>query len=225
MRQVGAGWAAGWWVAAALVLLAVSGCGDATDDSPAEPILDEEPSATTEVPESTSPTPPPTAAVPEPDCARVTDFARPDWFIVNDGVMGGRSEAGGQLEGSVLVWTGTIQTAGGGFSSIRGPVGADLDGATSLRLRIRTDGRRYEFLASDSATDRQRITYYTPVLASGGGWETVEVSLTEMEARIFGTPVLATPFVPGDATQIGIILADGVDGDFTFEIDWIDACA
>jgi len=36
--------------------------------------------------------------------------------------------------------------------------------------------------------------------------------------------VTAEPFAPDAATQIGIILADGLDGPFAFEIDWIDAC-
>ena len=45
-----------------------------------------------------------------------------------------------------------------------------------------------------------------------------------MEPRIFGSLVTADAFDPDRATQIGVILADGVDGDFTFDIDWIDAC-
>ena len=47
---------------------------------------------------------------------------------------------------------------------------------------------------------------------------------TEREARVFGNPVMADPFAPELATQVGVILADGMDGEFQFEIDWIDAC-
>ena len=50
------------------------------------------------------------------------------------------------------------------------------------------------------------------------------MALTGMEARVFGTPVDAEPLQPDLAAEIGVILADGVDGEFRFEIDWIDAC-
>ncbi|MEM9466783.1 MAG: CIA30 family protein [Actinomycetota bacterium] len=159
-----------------------------------------------------------------PACVRVTDFDDTTWFIVNDGVMGGRSSADGAVDEVGLTWTGTIVTAGGGFSSIRGPVDGELDGATSLTMRVRTDGRRYELLADDATRGQARVTHYAPIDAIGGDWEEVIVSLVGMEPRIFGSLVTAEPFVPDLATQIGVILADGVDGEFEFEIDWIDAC-
>ena len=49
-----------------------------------------------------------------------------------------------------------------------------------------------------------------------------------------GAPVLAgetipglfdRPFEPAQATSIGLFLADGLDGPFMIEVDWIDACA
>ena len=154
----------------------------------------------------------------------MTDFDTPTWVIVNDGVMGGRSEAEGAVADSVLTWAGTIVTAGGGFSSIRGLVDGQLVDATELVVRIRTDGRPYELLATDALDGRGRVTHYTPIDAVGGDWDEVTVSLVDMEARVFGNPVTAEPFAPDAATQIGVILADGLDGPFAFEIDWIDAC-
>jgi hypothetical protein len=38
------------------------------------------------------------------------------WFVVNDGVMGGRSEGGFRLGESALVFSGVTNTNGGGFS-------------------------------------------------------------------------------------------------------------
>ena len=157
-------------------------------------------------------------------CVRLTDFEDPTWIIVNDGVMGGRSQAQGVIENGVLTWTGTIVTTGGGFSSIRGPVNGEFAGATSLTLRIRNDGRRYELLVDDAFGARARVTHYNPIETTGGAWQEISVPLTEMEARVFGNPVMADPFAPELATQVGVILADGMDGEFQFEIDWIDAC-
>ena len=165
----------------------------------------------------------PTTTTPT-NCVRLTDFQDPTWIIVNDGVMGGRSEAQGVIEDGVLTWTGTIVTTGGGFSSIRGPVDGEFAGATSLTLRIRNDGRRYELLVDDAFNERARVTHYNPIETIGGAWQEISVSLTEMEARVFGNPVTADPFAPEFATQVGVILADGMDGEFQFQIDWIDAC-
>ncbi len=175
-------------------------------------------------PSATSPaTAEPPAAEPT-GCERLTEFDDANWFIVNDGVMGGRSQAQGAIGDGALTWTGTIVTAGGGFSSIRGPVDGEFTGATSLTLRVRTDGRPYELLADDAVDGRGRVTHYAPIQVTGGAWQEVSVSLVDMEARVFGNPVIAEPFAPDLATQVGVILADGIDGDFSFEIDWIDAC-
>lgn len=213
----------------ALVAAACAGDGSTTaaDESPVTtasaaptttmPVEDVASTTTTAAPATT------TTVASEPECMRVIDFESTDWFIVNDGVMGGRSDARGGIGESVLTWTGTIVTQGGGFSSIRGAVDGQLAGATELTMRIRTDGRAYELLADDASSNR--VTHYNPIDAAGGDWEVVTVSLSGMEPRIFGNLVTADPFDPDRATQIGVILADGIDGDFAFEIDWIDACA
>ncbi len=158
------------------------------------------------------------------DCVRVTDFDTTDWFIVNDGVMGGRSVGDGSLEGGVLAFFGEIVTDGGGFSSLRGRLDEGLGDADRLRMRLRSDGREYELLAEDVESENRRVTHYTSIETAGDGWQDVDVPLTAMESRIFGNPVDAVPFDPRSATQIGIILSDGNDGPFRLELDWIDAC-
>ena len=239
-------------VAALLCVLAVS-CAGGSDSAELEALREEvaslkatttapttttAPATTTTAPATTT-APPTTTAAPttvaptttaapttttSTNCVRLTDFQDPAWIIVNDGVMGGRSEAQGVIEDGVLIWTGTIVTTGGGFSSIRGPVDGEFAGATSLTLRIRNDGRRYELLVDDAFDERGRVTHYNPIETIGGAWQEISVPLTEMEARVFGNPVTADPFAPELATQVGVILADGMDGEFQFEIDWIDAC-
>ncbi len=222
-------------IVAALALLAAACGADAPVGEEGSAAVDDEVTTTTT---TTTTTPPSSTTTGAPtttaeastttvarSCIRVTDFDDTGWFIVNDGVMGGRSDAQGLIEDGTLTWTGTIVTAGGGFSSIRGPVDGELDGATSLTLRVRTDGRRYELLADDALDGRTRVTHYNPIDVVGEEWQEVSVPLTAMEARVFGNPVTADPFAPELATQIGVILADGLDGEFTFEIDWIDACS
>ena len=124
---------------------------------------------------------------------------------------------------AILLHGRKIRVRFGAPMSIRGLVDGSLAGATEFELRIRTDGRAYELLADDDASTR--VTHYHPIPAVGGDWEVVVVPLTGMESRVFGNLVTSEPFDPDQATQIGVILADGIDGEFAFEIDWIDACS
>jgi len=79
------------------------------------------------------------------------------WHRLDDGVMGGRSETihantkrtlddGTILQG--LDFTGTINTNGGGFTSIRAPLIQTTIG-NSIRLKLRGDGKTYKLLLSD----------------------------------------------------------------------------
>ncbi len=148
------------------------------------------------------------------------------WRIVNDGVMGGQSSAQAELGDSTLTITGEIVTDGGGFSSARLDLDEPLGDASELVFRIRTDGRAYELTAADAAAGRdRRVAHQGPIPAIGGSdWEEVSVDLTALDASIFGRPVVVDPFDPAAAVEIGIILADGQDGPFRFDLDWIQAC-
>ena len=154
------------------------------------------------------------------------DFAdgAPGWRTVNDNVMGGRSRGGFAVEQGVLVFSGSTNTDGGGFSSVRAGVAQGaLDGVVELHIGAVTDGRAYELQVDDAVSGR--VTHYG-ALALGGvaGVAAAAVDLTDLEPRVFGTVVDAEPFAPALATSIGFILADGVDGPFDLTIDWIDAC-
>jgi hypothetical protein len=166
---------------------------------------------------------------PEVGCVVLDDAdldADGSWFIVNDGVMGGRSSATGSLDDSVLTFAGEIVTDGGGFSSVRLPLRPDeLAGTSRFVLRVRTDGRRYELTADDDLAGRdRRIDHQAPIVAEDAGWMIAEVAYDELRPQLFGTPVDDTPFAPEAATEVGIILNDGVDGPFEISIDWLAAC-
>ncbi len=202
--------------------------------------------ATSEVPETTSPAPsstetaspasdttePSTTDAVQSSCVRLTDFAseaeQSVWFIVNDNVMGGRSEGDITFRTSEMLFAGSINTDGGGFSSVRARLepGA-LAGATHLLIRARGDQRPYRFTLSDELAGRDsRISHQGLIeLAPTDDWQEVWVPLSDLSASLFGRSVDTPAFDLDTANEIGIIVSDSVDGPFSLDVDWIDVCS
>lgn len=146
------------------------------------------------------------------------------WRAINDGVMGGRSSGGPEFDNGNLVFSGNINTNGGGFSSIRRFVDDGvLAGAQSVTLRVKSDGRGYNLRFRTNVAYRgRRIAFQKPIeVKQPGQWETITVTLDDMRASLFGRTVYGADFVPADVIETGIILADGQDGPFKIEIDWM----
>ena len=95
------------------------------------------------------------------------------WFRLDDGVMGGKSETTHKImnddvndddDGKLLDFTGTINTDGGGFCSIRASLSEDDDddddnnncgfspNAIGIKLKIIGDGKTYKFIMSNGNT-------------------------------------------------------------------------
>ena len=85
-----------------------------------------------------------------------TDDAHMSWYVVNDNVMGGRSQGDFSIGEGVLRFSGSTNTDGGGFSSIRTePVRLDLSEYAGIRLRVKGDGRRYTWRLATPARWRR----------------------------------------------------------------------
>ncbi|MGB3625556.1 MAG: CIA30 family protein [Henriciella sp.] len=168
----------------------------------------------------------PSAASPEhPSSAPLLSFQAPEesemWRTVNDTVMGGRSNGGRAIENGELVFSGTINTNGGGFSSVRREMepGA-LDGATAFVLHLKSDGRDYRLIARTDEEFRGRsVSYQAPIPQSPAGeWTSVRVPFSEFAPGVFGRDVPAAPFAPEELNELGFIIADGVDGAFSLSV-------
>ena len=110
----------------------------------------------------------------------LTDFTATsvdlDWYVVNDNVMGGRSEGDFEQEAGELRFAGRTNTNGGGFSSIRTqPVQLDLSNRAGIRLRVMGDGRRYTWRLTTAARWRGReVSYWADFDTRDGAWSMVD---------------------------------------------------
>ncbi len=166
-------------------------------------------------------------------CRTLVDFGDADelarWEVVNDGVMGGRSKGHIAQSDGALSFSGTINNNGGGFTSLRRELhdGA-MAGARTLRIVYRGDGRSYEAtLRSDARERGRRIAYRAPVTPeeSAGEWSVAVIDLDSLETSLFGQQVDAPAFATQEAHSVGLIIADGIDGDFAMRLKRIEACA
>ena len=146
------------------------------------------------------------------------------WRTVNDDVMGGRSLGGSVIEAGQLLFTGVINTNGGGFSSVRLEMepGA-LDEARTIILSVKSDGRAYRLIAQTDARFRGRyVSYQAPIPTSPvGEWSDVRIAFSDFVPSVFGRIVPASEFSPAKVTQLGFIIADDVDGDFALSVSLI----
>ena len=147
-----------------------------------------------------------------------------EWYIVNDGVMGGRSSSRLRAgENGVAVFAGNLSLENnGGFASVRTavPEGA-LTGASRVLLRVRGDGKRYQ-LRLRPGRRMDGVAFGAGFETTAGEWTTVAVPLEAFQATYRGyRPRGVGPLDPSRIGQIGIMLSDKQEGPFRLEIDWI----
>lgn len=183
----------------------------------------------------------------EPVPVRLTDFTEPEqnarWYPLLDNVMGGRSAGELEITDGVLSFTGSINTDGGGFASIRLPVAAGtLAETTHIGLRVRVPdapGLRergpFRLILIDDLhrlprghADRRsrRITHRIdlPIDAGlAGEWQVVTVALADFAPSWRGRSMRGEAQVDAArVVELGLILNDATDGPFRLDVDTID---
>ena len=142
------------------------------------------------------------------------------WIVVNDNVMGGRSEGGYSFRKNRLIFSGNTNTNGGGFSSIRtNPTNFYLGDRTGLHIRFKGDGRTYKLgvrIEGKSVSYRSNFT-------SGNGWQEVRVPFNEMDVSWRGRPLSKEehPLIKSKIRSIEFMIYDKQDGPFKLQVDWI----
>ena len=144
-----------------------------------------------------------------------------EWVVVNDGVMGGRSQGFVAVTDGMLRFTGTLVTQGGGFTSVRASRVVDLTGQVGIELRVRGGGRRFEIEVSDGLGSFGRMVSRRAPFPTSAEWTVVRIPFSALRSTIFGRPVNAPPIDLSRIRSIGLYILDGQDGPFRLEVDAI----
>ncbi|GAB2656487.1 CIA30 family protein [Arenimonas aestuarii] len=169
-----------------------------------------------------------TLATSEPAMTPLFSFSagadEPRWVAVNDGVMGGRSRGGPEVEAGLLRFSGVLSLENnGGFSSVR-TVGRDFDfsDAAAVVLRVRGDGRRYQLrLATDARFRGITVSYGGEFGTEAGQWTVARVPLADLRPSAHGFALQGPPLDAGRVREIGLLIGDKREGPFRLEVDWI----
>ena len=143
-----------------------------------------------------------------------------NWITVNDNVMGGRSEGGFSFNKKRLIFSGTTNTNGGGFSSIRtNPSDFTLGDKEGLHIRYKGDGRTYKLgvrIEGKSVSYRSNFT-------TGNGWQEVRIPFDEMDVSWRGRPLSKDehPLIKSKICSIEFMIYDKQDGPFKLQVYWI----
>ena len=159
----------------------------------------------------------------------LTDFGpdTPDlgWYVVNDNVMGGRSEGDFSRQEDGLRFAGRTNTRGGGFSSIRTrPMQLNLSNHDGIRLKVLGDGRRYTWRLTTTARWRGRqVAYWADFETRKGEWQTVNIPFSSFIPRFRGYELDGPVLDPGQITGMGLMIYDKQDGPFELQLATVHA--
>jgi NADH dehydrogenase [ubiquinone] 1 alpha subcomplex assembly factor 1 len=150
--------------------------------------------------------------------------AEPKWIAVNDGVMGGLSKGGPEVKDGSLHFTGDLSLENnGGFSSIRSVNQKyDFSGKTSIVIRLKGDGRKYQLrLATDARYRRSAVSYGSEFSTEKGKWIEVKIPFESLSPSWRGMKLKDPDFDPAKVEELGLLIADKKEGEFELEVDWI----
>lgn len=149
------------------------------------------------------------------------DASVSDWRVVDDVVMGGRSDGAFTLsdDGHGLFSGKVSLENNGGFSSVRQRVrGADVEGRKAFVIRLRGDGKNFQFRAKSSLYQRHS---YIGEFETTGEWQEIIIDISDMYPAFRGRKLRMPQYPADDLAEIAFLIGNKKAESFRLEIDWI----
>lgn len=147
-----------------------------------------------------------------------------DWFVVLDGVMGGRSEGNIERFDQSIVFRGSISLENnGGFASLRTPYQEfDLSNYKTVTIRYRSTGQDFA-LSMNKYKRFWRPNYKTNLPVTNGDWVTLTCNLVDFETYRLGDKLAGHPDQDDLASiiRLGLISNTKAATNFELEVDKI----
>ena len=145
-----------------------------------------------------------------------------NWNIVDDVVMGGRSNGTFSLSNEGKgVFKGKVSLENnGGFSMVQYNFDTKkVDGTTKVSIRLKGDGKSYQFRIKTNNSDD--YSYVAPFQTSGD-WETIEIPFNSMYPAFRGRKLNAENYPGKQMEMIAFLIGNKKAESFQLEIESIE---
>lgn len=143
------------------------------------------------------------------------------WRVVNDGVMGGLSQAQFSVneEGHGLFSGKVSLENNGGFSSVRYAFETlEVSAYSQIEIRVKGDAKSYQFRVK---ADRSQRYSYIANIETSGEWETITVNFDKMYPAFRGRLLELPNYEGQELSEIAILIGNKKQENFALEIDYI----
>ena len=141
------------------------------------------------------------------------------WVVVNDGVMGGRSQSTLRLDQAGHgIFSGKVSLEiNGGFASVRLDCGSvSIKNAHTLILKLKGDGKRYQFRIRAHKNEYYSYIHY---FETSGDWEEISLPLGEFYPTFRGRRLSLPNFSASSLEEVGILIGNKRAEEFELRID------
>ena len=150
-----------------------------------------------------------------------SDVNNKDWRIVDDVVMGGRSQGSFTLsEDGHGLFSGKVSLENyGGFSSVRHVVtDLNIQGNSVFVIRLKGDGKNYQFRTKSNRYQRHS---YIGEFKTNGEWQEITIEIEDMYPAFRGRKLKMPPYPGNELAEIAFLIGNKKAESFRLEIDWI----
>ena len=155
----------------------------------------------------------------------IVDFSddQQNWYVLNDGVMGGLSKGTLTFEDGLMIFEGKVSLENnGGFASIRNPWNElDLSDAKKIKIRYRSTGQNF------AMTLEREKQWYQPNfkvdIPISEEWRELTIKPSDFKAHQVGRKLdyTMTKDEMKNVIRMGFITNDKAATNFKLEIDYI----